>query len=136
MTVFNRHPKASYNDTLGILAKATDARDPAPLKDLAAIGRDYQALAEDLAAVPVPKTLAPLHQEVVRNLAGVAAQYQNLALVVSDPIKGLAAVQQYQQLMSETGNVLTNIAQVLKNGGILFSKDEPGSGWEIFLSAS
>lgn len=136
MAAMGRHPKANSNDTMGIIAKATDTRTNAPLAGLTSIGQEYAALARDLAAVPVPQTLAPLYEQVVRNLASIASLYGGMADVVDDPIKGLAAVQQYQELMAETGGVLTNIAEALKNGGILFSKDEPGSAWQIFLSAS
>jgi hypothetical protein len=119
MVAMGRHPKANSGDTLQIIAKATDTRIAAPLS-----------------GVPVPKTLAPLYQQAVRNIAAIAVLFDGMKAVVDDPIKGLAAVQQYQELMAETGSVLTNIAQALKNGGILFTKDEPGSAWEIFLSAS
>ena len=136
MEVMGRHPKANSGDTLQIIAKATDTRTNAPLSALAAIGREYGALATELAAVPVPKTLAPLYQQAVHNFAGIAVLFGDMQDVVDDPIKGLAAVQQYQELMAETGGVLTNIAQALKSGGILFTKDEPGSAWGIFLSAT
>ena len=136
MTALTRHPKASFNETLGILAKSTDTRDPKPLADLVAIGREYKALADDLASVPTPKTLAPLYQRAVSNMVTISLLYEDLGAVVSDPVRGLAALQQYQQLVTETSGVFTNMAQTLKNGGILFSKDEPGSAWEIFLSAS
>lgn len=132
----NRHPKASMNDTLGILAKATDTRDPAPLKDLAPIGQEYDAMARDLAAIPAPKTLYPLYQEVVRDYLTIATLYPDMQQAVSDPIRGLVGIQQYEEEMSEIGRVFTNMAQILKNGGILFTKDEPGSAWELFLSAS
>jgi hypothetical protein len=136
MVVLGLHPKANSNDTLGIIAKATDTRISAPLSGLAAIGQEYAALARDLATVPVPKTLAPLYREAVANYAAIAALYPDLAEVVDDPIRGIAAIQQYQALLAETGGIFTNMAQSLKNGGILFTKDEPGSAWEIFLSAS
>ena len=132
----NRHPKANSNDTMGILAKATDTRITAPLSGLPAIGKEYAALARDLAAIPVPSTLAPLYKEAVANFSAIAALYPDMGKVVDDPIKGIAALQQYQALLAETGGVFTNMAQSLKNGGILFTKDEPGSAWEFFLSAS
>jgi hypothetical protein len=136
MAVLNRHPKANSNDTLGIIAKATDTRITAPLSGLPAIGQEYAAIARELAAVPAPKTLAPLYKEAVANFAAMAALYPDLGKVVDDPIRGIAALQQYEALLSETSGVFTNMAQSLRNGGILFTKDEPGSAWEIFLSAS
>lgn len=136
MAVMTRHPKASFNETVGILAKATDTRDTKPLADLAAIGQEYKVLADELSLVPTPKTIAPLYQRAVSNMNTISTLYEDLGAVVSDPVRGLAALQQYQQLVTETSGVFTNMAQMLKNGGILFSKDEPGSAWELFLSAS
>ena len=136
MAVLNRHPKANSNDTMGILAKATDTRITAPLSGLPEIGREYAAIARELEAIPVPKTFAPLYKEAVANFTAIAELYPDLAEAVSDPVRSIAALQQYQALLSETGGVFTNMAQSLKNGGILFTKDEPGSAWEIFLSAS
>lgn len=136
MEVMSRHPQASMNATLEALAKATDTHDETPLSALAAIGREYQAIADELAAVAVPQTLQPLHREAVTNYAIIAATYAEMRFVVGDPIRGLAGVQKYQETLAETGRVFTNIAESLHKGGILFNKDEPGSAWEIFLSAS
>ncbi len=136
MDIFANHPKANSSDTLLTIAKATDVQDKAQLAALDPIGRQYRAMADELSTVSVPKTLSPLHLQVTQNLYLVADTYPSMAEVVDDPLRGLAALQQYQLLMSETGRILTNMAQTLKNGGILFTKDEPGSAWEIFLSAS
>jgi len=135
MVVFSNHPKASSEATLVTLAKATDAGTNGPLSALAPIGQEYRAIANELSVLPVPKTLSPLYLQVVQNLYATADTYPNMAKVVDDPLRGLAALQQYQLLMGETGRILTNIAEALKKGGILFSKDEPGAVWETFLSA-
>ena len=134
MAIFANHPKASMEDTLVTLAKATDTRDVEPLSGLASIGGQYQAIADELAALAVPKTLGPLQLQVVQNLYAIADTYAEMALVVEDPLRGLTALQKYQMLMAETGRVLTNIAEALNKGGILFSKDEPGSAWSNFLA--
>lgn len=134
--VLNRHPKASFNDTVGILAKATDTRIKEPLAELAAIGREYGALARELASIPTPKTVLPLYKQAVVHYAAVEGLYPEMAKVVDDPVRGLAALQQYQQYLYEISNIFTNIAESFNKGGILFTKDEPGSAWEIFLSAS
>jgi hypothetical protein len=134
MAIFAAHPQASSEATLLTIAEATDVQNPAPLAKLAPIGRQYEAIAEELEALTVPKTIEPLHVQAVRNLYAIADTYPDLAQVVADPLRGVAAVQKYQLLMGETGRILTNIADTLKKGGILFSKDEPGAGWDIFLS--
>lgn len=136
IATLKRHPGANSNDTLGVLARATDTRDSAPLSGLKTIQREYQAVTDELAGIAVPKTLMPLHREVVTNFAIVAATYNEMQYVVSDPIRGLAGVQKYQEALAEAGRVFTNIAESLNKSGILFNKDEPGSAWELFLSAS
>ncbi len=136
MGIFANHPKANTNDTLLAMIKATDVQDETQLTVLNPIGREYRAIADELSIIVVPATLSPLHLQAVQNLYMVADTYSGMAEVVADPLRGLAALQQYQLLMSETGRILTNIAQALKNSGILFTKDEPGSAWEIFLSAT
>ena len=128
------HPKASINDTLRIVAAATDTKDAAKLEGLASIGREYKAIATELAAIPVPKTLSPLHGQVVQDLGIIADTYPQMQKIVDDPLRGLAALQKYQSLMSEEGRVFINIAEALNKGGILFSKDEPGSAWSVFLA--
>ena len=134
MAVFANHPKASMEDTLVAIAKATDAHVTEPLSALEPIGRQYEAIADELAEVVVPTTLGPLHLQVVQNLYAIADTYAEMGLVVDDPLRGLTALQKYQSFMAETGRVLTNTAETLNKGGILFSKDEPGSAWGNFLA--
>jgi hypothetical protein len=132
MQVLANHPKASAETTLVTIAKATDVQDPAPLAALAPIGQEYKAVADELTDLPVPKTLAPLHVQVVEDLYTVAGTYPDLAKVISDPLKGVTALQKYESTMGEVGRLLTNMADALNKGGILFSKDEPGSAWSTF----
>ena len=134
IAVFINHPTASMEATLVTIAKATDTHITEPLAALAPIGREYGAIADELAEVAVPKTLAPLHLQVVQNFYAIADSYAEMKLVVEDPLRGLTGLQKYQSLMAETGRVLTNIAEALNKGGILFGKDEPGSAWSNFLA--
>jgi hypothetical protein len=56
-----------------------------------------------------------------------------MGALISDPLRGVAAIQRYTSAMNEAGRVLTSIAQTLNKDGILFTKDEPGSTWNAFL---
>lgn len=127
------HPKASYADTLFAVGYATDNNDPAYLLPLAAIGSEYQTAADELALLPVPQTLAPLHLQVVNNLAHMAGTYPDMAMVIKDPLRGLSGIQRYQSLVQETERVLTNIAQQLAKNAILFDKSEPGAAWSALV---
>jgi len=133
IAVVQNHPKASYTDTLVAVGNATDKHDSAYLLPLATIGSAYQAIADELAVVPVPQTLGPLHLQVVNNFAHMADTYPDMAMVITDPLRGLSGIQMYQSLVQETERVLTNIAQQLSKNAILFDKSEPGAAWSALL---
>ena len=134
MQIFADHPEASQHDTFVAIGYAVDNNDETQLQKLPAIQAGYEAVVQALAAVPVPKTLSPLHLSVVNDFARVAQSYADMQLLLSDPLRGLVGLQTYQSSLDELGRVFTNIAESLNKDGILFSKDEPGSAWSAFLA--
>ncbi len=133
ITVLAQHTSANYGDTMVAIGQALQNSDTSKLATLAAIQKDYANLASELLQVPVPQTLAPLHLAVVNNIASIAATYPDMRTLFNDPLRALAALQQYQSLSDETQRLFINIAQALTQRGILFTKDEPGSAWSAFL---
>lgn len=123
-----------YGNTMIAVDAATTANDPSPLQGLGTIQKHYQTLAKDLAALPVPETLAPFHLQLVNDFTKIAATYSGFQSLLSDPLQGLAALQQYNSLTSESARVFINIAQALDKNDILFNKDEPGALWGLLLS--
>jgi hypothetical protein len=134
MAAMAAHPKANYNDTLFALGYTTDSGDPAQIAKLASIQKEYRALAHDLALIPGPPTMMPLHLQIVNDLSYVADTYTSLEAAHDDPLKAIGGLQTYQSLIDETTRVFINIAQILKQNGILFNKDEPGAAWTSLLS--
>lgn len=132
LEVAARYPEANWVVTYEALGEAPSG-DGASITKLKKIGTDYGALAEDLSRLPVPKTLTPLHLAAVNNFAATAETYKDIAAIVADPVRGLVGVQRHQLLQDEGHRLFTNIAEALQKGGILFSKDEPGSAWSAFL---
>jgi hypothetical protein len=128
------HPDASYNNTLYAIGTSTDNNNAALLSMLAPIGKDYDSLARALVEVPVPPVLAPLHLQIINNLAAMAGTYADLQAIFADPLRGLAGFQLYQALNDETSRLFINIAQEFNQNGILFNKDEAGYAWPMLLS--
>ncbi|HWB33825.1 MAG TPA: hypothetical protein VG753_00675 [Candidatus Paceibacterota bacterium] len=131
----SKHPSASYDATMKIVAQASDSGSDTPLAQLPAIAKDYQGLTQDLLAVPVPPTLAPLHLKIINDFSSMAASYTDMAAMISDPLRGIAALQAYQSNNDEATRVFINIAQAFNQQGILFSTTEPGAAWAQLLSA-
>lgn len=135
MRIFTAHPKANMQSALLAIGTATDNNDASKLAPLAGIGAEYDALARDLAKMAVPKTLAPLHLQVVNALAAMAIACSDMQVVMTDPVRGLAGVQSFQTLSAQASRVLTTIADSLHRDAILFSTDEPGALWSSLLSS-
>lgn len=133
MLVLQSHPAASAQQTILAMGRATDNHDSSQLADLSAIGKEYKAIARDLANTPVPQTLAPIFLQVVNDYVRMANTYSDMQAVLDDPLRGLQALQLYESLMQETTSLLTSIAGEFSKNGILFNKDEPGDAWSSFL---
>lgn len=131
MSTLAAHPGANMAQTLYLIGQTTDNNDPAQAKKLGLMGDQYRALTNDLARVPTPKTLVPLYLVVVNNYAKITDTFDDMQTMISDPLRGLAGIQQYQSLTDETQRMFTNIAQALHKNGILFTKDEPGAVWSF-----
>ena len=134
MAVLGRHTGATSQATLYAVAKATDNNDASALSALPTIQEEYDALVEELAEVPTPATFVPLHVQILNSLALTAATFDDMRLVLSDPLRGLQGLQQYQLQLGAVGRVFTAVAQILNKNGILFNKDEPGAAWSVFVA--
>ncbi len=135
MIALNAHPEASERATLLAVDYAVEAGDKTQAANLAKIGAAYIAAGKDLLKIPVPQTLAPLHLQAVNDLIRTGSTFTDMQTISSDPVRGLVALQAYETLMDESSRVFISIAQNLSKGGILFSKDEPGSAWAVFISS-
>lgn len=136
MTAMALHTQANSSNVLIAVGYATDYQDDSRLAPLKSACPDYAALAEDLVAVPVPQSLAPLYLEAVNDTVAMGAACTELNYVVDDPLRGLTALQQFESVDDEATRVFTSIAENLNTDGILFSKDEPGAAWSAFSAAS
>jgi hypothetical protein len=136
MSTFARHTNAKASTVLLAVGQAVDYSDSKYLTGLSVVQADYVALAADLAVVPVPSTLVPLHLQLVNDIARMASAVGNLRFIVSDPLRGLTGLGNFEGVGDEATRVLTTIAGTLRKGGILFSKDEPGASWSAFVSGT
>lgn len=135
MGAFAAHPDASVAKTYEAISQAIEQADSSALGSLRTIAKGYAALAQELADTPVPQTLAPLHLQMVNNLARMAYAGDEMGYTFSDPLRGLTGLQTYQSALDEAARVLTTLAEQLNKNGILFSKDEAGAQWSAFLTS-
>ncbi|MDZ4225915.1 MAG: hypothetical protein U1C66_00290, partial [Patescibacteria group bacterium] len=134
VVVLEQYPGASVEKVLLAVGNATDSGKSSYLAELAGIATAYKNIARELGSLPVPKTLSPLHLQVVNNFAKIAAACADMQVVLTDPLRGLAGLKVYQSLTEETARLFINIAQALDKNGILFSEDEPGYAWSLLVA--
>ncbi len=135
MATLNAHPGASMQQTLVVIANAADSGSSVNLKKLLPIEKEYRALLRDLVTIPVPKTMSPLHVQIVNDIAQISDTFPNIEAMIDDPVRGLTGIKRYQSLTSETKRVFINISQSFNKDGILFLSGEPGESWASVLSA-
>lgn len=129
------HNLASMDAVVLSFGLAVDNQSPATLARLSPVAEDYRALARDIAAIPVPKTLAPVVVSIANTYAAMANTCPDMAAVLTDPVRGLSGLQTYNELALQNAHLLATVASALKNTGILFRADEAGAAWSVFLSS-
>jgi len=129
-----QHSQASVESVLLAVGNATDSGDPSHLEVLTAVAAAYKSIAVELAGLATPQTLSPLHLQAVNNFVRIAAACEDMQVVLTDPLRGLAGLKEYQSLTQETGRLFISIAQALNKDGILFSEGEPGYAWSLLVA--
>lgn len=127
------HSDANAQAALLAIGLATDNNDASQKVRLEKSAVAYTALAEDLLVVPTPRSLAPIHLEIVNNFMLMAVAANDMAMVLEDPLRGLSGMGRFQVLTDSQVRLFTNIAQIFARGGILFSTSEPGAVWDQLL---
>lgn len=133
MSALTAYPKTALTETVLVVAQAVDSRRTSALAPLTSIEAEYRALTANIKAIPVPSTLAPLHLQILNNLARITSLYPDLKASLSDPLRGIGALNLYQSLVGETQRLLTSMARMFNENGILFASSEPGTHWSVLL---
>ncbi len=136
MTALGKHPDAASQYVLYAVSVATDNRDSSALAPLKHIAQEYGVLIDELSVVAVPKTLGPLHVQILNDFETIVVSLEDLQQILKDPLRGLKGLQAYQLTLGEVGRVLTAVAENLNKNGILFTKDEPGTAWSVFTASA
>ncbi len=130
------NPGDEVDETLTIIDNATSQNDATQLEKLKGVVKEYNLFIQQIAAIPVPQQLSPLHLKLLNDFVQIAALYPDLEALLSDPVRGLSALEQDQTIGTQVGSIFTNIGVELTKDGILFNSDEPGSFWNSLASPS
>ncbi len=136
MEAVRDHEKASWGIVAQAVGLAVDNGDSSQAAVIKAAAEDYRALAKELAALSVPQSFAALHVHLLNNFSAEADACEDMASILTDPLRGLRGFQNYQALTADVVSVFTALRDGLSRSGILFTKDEPGYSWNLLKSSS
>lgn len=131
-----KHPNASLMNTVIVFGAAMDDNDKRSKAAFPILGREYQALADDLRKIPVPSSYAASYLQVVNAYEKGGAAFVDMQYYEEDPIRALSGFSNYVQMMQLSVGVLKGLAQKITESGILFTAAEAGSVWKTFLAPS
>ncbi len=89
----------------------------------------YEEMAKVIINLPVPASARNLHLALANNYSASGKNLDLFALIETDPARSVKGISTYATLQSEESEILRNIAVYLRQSGIIFSSDEPGSFW-------
>ena len=98
----------------------TDINSPAFSTFAGAVGKLYQASANELVLVGVPTTLATNHVDLINNYLESAVVMESLSNTTKDPIRAYAALNVYAQHTEQESELFLNIQKTMMANGIIF----------------
>ena len=102
--------------------------------NIGVLGEIYAKQAVDLYSLDVPKSLVDIHTELTNNFSKAAAVFEVIKNEKTDPLKLPFAIKTYQEIIASQPVLLRQIAQFIKDNGIIFTNGETGRYWEAFGS--
>lgn len=92
-------------------ATANGEVDEEMLVGLEVVSNDYRAMANELLELSVPESLANIHLEVVNNYLGLSQATEDMAMLADDPVRAMAGLSRYQELMNINVEVTNGLGQ-------------------------
>ena len=135
MSILITNSNNEYAKTMVIIDAATTQNDASQLELFGPIQSKYRLMTKEFAKVTVPKSLVPFHLQLLNDFANIITTYDGMGALISDPLNGVSAIQQYRSLTQDAGQMFINIAQTLDKNDIIFDKNEPGATWAILLQS-
>jgi len=127
--VLKAYTTQSTESELAYLNKAIANGDDSALDNITALAKAYRIGAAGIAALPVPRELAPEDLALVNALARLSEVTNDFALVNTDPLATMLALQQYPDTIIALANAFERIAAVYSAAGITLVPGAPGASF-------
>lgn len=133
MQAILRHPDANFMLAMQTFGLGMEG-NAAAIGKLRYIGREYRSIAREMAATPVPRSLAEQYLLAVNSFEIAGGSFEDMTYIQEDPIRGVAGLQNYDRMISGGAGVFILLAREVDRAGLLFSANEPGRSWREFIA--
>jgi len=121
----NNRPKEVKNE-MQIVGAAVSSEDSSKINELDGIIVIYEKIANELTKMPVPRTFVKAHLDMVNSTNGMISAFKMLKEVSSDPIKGLVALQLYQNSTITLSQAVNATVTFIKQNNIVYKQGSGG----------
>ncbi len=99
-------------------------------KNLAATGAQYKKLANDLSKIVTPEAIREQQLAIINNYYRLGEVLEQMSTTTSgDPVKFLFLMKEVEKSQTDKDLIYQDITTFIKNSGIIFTDNEPGSYW-------
>ncbi|MFH0804539.1 MAG: hypothetical protein V1896_02975 [Candidatus Zambryskibacteria bacterium] len=128
--IFRNNKTKEAKNELDIIKQAVETRDAEKINELDSIIAVYEKTTDELVKMPVPKTFTKAHLDIVNGANSMILALKEAKTVFSDPIKGLTALQSYQNGATVLIGAIQAVNAFIKQNNIIY---KPGSGGYYLL---
>lgn len=131
-----KYPQTFYANVMKPVAATVDTNDASQLAPLQGSAAKFRLVAKGIVALRTPASLATEAVSLANGYLAMAQACDDMQQTISDPLRGLLGVQNFNTTLQSNEKVFTQIAGEFQKNAILFSKSDPGAQWNVLLSVS
>lgn len=113
-------------DPTSIANEALEQENSLVLEKLKPVISSYDKLIKGIIITPVPAPLASYHLDLINSLSSMLFVSQELQYMISDPMRGVVALNQYVLARENISKALVKTSGYLNDKEIFFTNQEPG----------
>jgi len=117
---------AEINEEGNLIIQVLQSADATQLNKLGGVIVGYENILAKLVKMPVPKQFTKAHLDIVNGTNGIVSALKAIKDAPNDPLKGLAAVQAYQNRAILLSQAVNATVMFIKQNNIIYKQGSGG----------
>lgn len=125
-SILKKNNLKGAEDRLMLINDAIKSKDQSKMAELDNIIAIYQKTFNELLQMPVPRTFVKAHLDMVNSIKKMIQALTDIKTTLSDPVKGLLAIQTYQTGAGVFINAMQAIGVFIKQNRVIYEQNSGG----------